>query len=155
MNRASLAGLACLGCQLFVLQHSACSQIQVDMSLGYRHLNSTLDMQSIAKSSSNDEAKLFSCRIMFNLRFWLAAWRKWKNLNSAITTSGTLKIRIGKYNQTMVFDNHRIMLLPEGIFVMSTLSNFELQVTRLIYSKTSCFSFPGELPVRQHGWHRG
>ena len=45
---------------------------------------------------------------VFNLRFWLSVWRKWRNLNSVITTSGTLNVRIGKYKQTTVFENDTV-----------------------------------------------
>ena len=61
----------------------------------------------------------------FYLQFCLSAGRKWKNLNSVFTTSGTLNVRIGKYKQTTLFDNDTVMSLLEGIFVMFTLSNFE------------------------------
>ena len=67
----------------------------------------------------------------FNLRFWLSAWRKWRNLNSTLTTSGTLKVRIVKYKQTMVFDDHTVKLLLEDIFAMSALPYFEFYMLDL------------------------
>ena len=51
-------------------------------------------------------------------------WGKWRNLNSVITSSGTLNVRIGKYQQTTVFDNDTVISLLEGIFAMSTLPKF-------------------------------
>ena len=39
----------------------------------------------------------------FNNQFWLSAWLKWRILYSALTNSGTLKLRIGKYKQTTVY----------------------------------------------------
>ena len=43
-----------------------------------------------------------------------------------------LNVRIGKYEQTTVFDNDTvIILLLENIFAMSTLPNFELYMLDL------------------------
>ena len=67
-------------------------------------VNQRLDMQDIAKSSS--PIYKHNHVICFYLQFCLSAWRKWKNLISVITTSGTLNVRIGKYKQTTVFDNY-------------------------------------------------
>ena len=45
-------------------------------------------------------------------------------MNSVITTSDKLNIRISKYKQTTVFDNDTVMLLLEDIFAMFILPIF-------------------------------
>ena len=72
---------------------------------------------------------------VFSLRFWLLVWRKWRNLNSTLSTSSMLKVTISKYKQTPVFDDHTVMLLSEDIFSMSTVPNLEFHLLDLQWWK--------------------
>ena len=101
VHRASRAGFAWLICQLFVLRHSAHAiKKKVAVLLWYRHVKFNTRHPWHYKLVFWREHQvvriLMPCQAC-NLRFWLSAWRKWRNLNSTLTTSGTLKVRIGEY----------------------------------------------------------
>ena len=89
---------------------------------------------------------------MFTLRFCLSVWRERRNLNSALTTSDTLKVRFGKYKQITVFGWlwNNVTVKWHLCHVYS--AKFWTLHARFTAMQTIFFSY--ELPVRQHGWHK-
>ena len=102
--------------QTYKIQHSICRASQ-------NHLRTI--------TPSYNHSRAISC---LHLRFWFSVWRKLRDLNSAFTTSGTLKVRIGKYKQ---FTGFRWSCSNATVcsFVEFTMPNFALHMFVLQWCK--------------------